>query len=398
MNEWAKVFSGPADGNHHDVLRTIATTWAGSVTTHAIERLGDRIASRSSGLLQYLSEWQSATADLDTVWNPAFGRADLAINGRRIDAADVATRVGLQLATAGECGVWTATVPPTVMTVAGHAIANVVSVEVEITASSGRITLQHGEGGETVLARGDDGNWSAEPDAPRATRLSEFIVARPIGLLSRSMLPADVGSRDILADCLPVELVSQDTIGVFQAGSDMIADLVPHYLPWISSLVRGVVVCEREASFHLTSGSWEDVPGYVHMSSPHIAIDMADTLIHEASHQYFYLLQRVGPFDDGTDPELYYSPATRTKRPVSRLLMALHAFVNVLELYEAVLARTTRDVGYVTANLPTLRNDIATLDAPLRGNPALTTLGQAMHDPLVTRLDALAPRLDALSA
>lgn len=68
------------------------------------------------------------------------------------------------------------------------------------------------------------------------------------------------------------------------------------------------------------------------MPYPHAAIDIAGTLVPESSHQYFYLLEKIGAIDDGSDQQLYYSPATRVDRPISRLPMAFHAFVNVLEV------------------------------------------------------------------
>ena len=152
------------------------------------------------------------------------------------------------------------------------------------------------------------------------------------------------------------------------------------------------VVCPQRAQYRLISGSWEDVPGFVHMSSPHGGIDIAEVLVHECAHQYFYMLQRLGPMDDASDATLYWSPPIRKNRPLSRVLMAYHALANVQLLYRAVRdnpANGEAVVRYVTVNEPDLQAAIRTLDEPLRHNPALTGFGRGLYEPLAAHMATL---------
>ena len=71
-------------------------------------------------------------------------------------------------------------------------------------------------------------------------------------------------------------------------------------------------------------------------------MDIAEVLVHECAHQYFYLLAYVGPYDDGSDERLYWSPPLRRNRPLSRILMAYHALANVRLFYAAVRASGMR--------------------------------------------------------
>jgi HEXXH motif-containing protein len=117
-------------------------------------------------------------------------------------------------------------------------------------------------------------------------------------------------------------------------------------------------------------------------------MDIAEILVHESSHQYFYLLERLGPVDDGADARRYWSPATGSERPLRRILIAYHAFSNVWLFYQACRASNVGS-DYLATNEPKIRRMITELDAPLRDNPALTALGRALHEPLAERIEAI---------
>jgi HEXXH motif-containing protein len=73
-------------------------------------------------------------------------------------------------------------------------------------------------------------------------------------------------------------------------------------------------------------------------------------------------------------------------RPLSRILIAYHASANVLLLYRRLIASGLEDEGYCANGEARLRSILDVLEAPLRDNPALTPLGQALCQPLMERI------------
>ena len=112
-------------------------------------------------------------------------------------------------------------------------------------------------------------------------------------------------------------------------------------------------------------------------------------LVHESSHQYFYVLQHFGSIADGSDTELYYSPVKRTGRPVTAILLAYHAFANVLLYYRECLERNLDDDGYCAKNEKQAVIELAQLECALQATPSLTPLGQALWEPLSQRINVL---------
>jgi HEXXH motif-containing protein len=108
-------------------------------------------------------------------------------------------------------------------------------------------------------------------------------------------------------------------------------------------------------------------------------------LIHEATHQYFHLLARYGALDDGTG-EMYFSPIKGTERPVNMILLAYHAFGNVLLFYRLCRRKRLKDAGYCRKNELQLLPQLRKLEEALVHTNALTPLGEALWRPLAVRL------------
>jgi len=378
----------PSDSTYEAIFDVIATTHARSVVDRILDGHRAEIERTSDGLAETLADWTMADASFSTVWDISFGRAGLAMKTERtLDLGEVAARVALRIAEAGHAGAWTAEVKPTPMMFANTLVDDVTTLEVDVGVERLDIVkLGRGDGASFVFRRnGTVGQWA--PDG--VATLPSFGVDAAIALLPATAVPRDVGSRDIFAECSPVESVDAQAQPAFQAGIDVLQNVAPRYVPWVERVLHGVVVCAMDAPFRLVSGSWEDIPAFIHLSCPHAPIDIADILVHESAHQYFYMLQRVGPLEDGSDTTLYWSPPTRKNRPLTRILMAFHALMNVLQVYESVREHDTADAAYVMANEPALRDDICALDEPLRRSDALTDLGRGLYEPLAERLETL---------
>ena len=86
------------------------------------------------------------------------------------------------------------------------------------------------------------------------------------------------------------------------------------------------------------SASIEEFPGLTFLSFPNPAVELAETLAHEASHHHFLALQRPTPLHDGTDTKEYFSPIKQKGRRIELILYAFHAFANAA-IYHRNLVR-----------------------------------------------------------
>ncbi|HSO34995.1 MAG TPA: HEXXH motif-containing putative peptide modification protein [Labilithrix sp.] len=193
---------------------------------------------------------------------------------------------------------------------------------------------------------------------------------------------------DSLPEGLAPSLADPAAIGAaYEAAYDVLAEGAPAYLAWVHRAVHSLLpVAARPGT--TTSSSFELHPGVVALSHESPAIAMADALVHEASHQHFYILGQLGPVDDGSDRTLYFSPARRADRPIDKILLAYHAFANVLLFY-----RQCRSNGVSGGDAELCERQerdyeacLATLQRPLETTRALTPLGRALFEPLAARL------------
>ena len=394
MSNWVHQFSFPCAEPCESVFEPIATSYGVAVANCLLERHADDIARASDGLVEFIRRWTAAPPVSTTAWDIAFGRAHLVLKEGRHDAAgalDAAVQVGLRLAAGGQSGRWSAQLAPTSIQLDDRVVDAVEQIEVhvdEVSWDAGtRLCLRLADG-SALLWRRDGDQWAGAG----GSRLASVGRSRPIYLLPRQAWPIVEDGGDVFRTCQPVDHISPSMTHSFEEGMAVLQNNVPDYLPWVERVLNGIVVCPVEAQCRLVSGSREDVPGFVCISSPHGGIDIAEILVHACAHQYFYMLQRVGAVDDASDRTLYWSPPIGKKHPLSRILMAYHALANVQLLYDAVRRNTAnppQDLRYVANNEPGLQAAIRALDTPLRDNPALTTLGRALYAPLAARLAAL---------
>jgi hypothetical protein len=390
MTDWIRQFSVPDRPADDAVLETVVTAQGQAVGSLLLNKYAIRIAESTTGLVDFIRAWIDRPSGRQTAWDLSFGRAHLALKEGKLDPVEAAVRVGLRIANCGQSGAWKASISPMCVQLDDRFAEEVTSVEV-ISEHGGAcgIWLRLASGHDLIWRRDRFGEpWSGD-----GGRLESVGVNRPIYLLPQNALPAENHGGEIFKECQPVSEITADIVQSFQDGFNVLARNAPQYIPWVERVLNGIVVASRQAEYRLVSGSWEDVPSFMHISSPHSGIDIAEILVHECAHQYFYMLQRVGHLDDSRDKQLYWSPPIRKNRPISRILMAYHALANVQLLYRAVLEDEKNDrvdIEYVRINEPDLQSALRALDEPLRGNPALTPLGRGLYEPLAEHLSAIA--------
>jgi HEXXH motif-containing protein len=195
-----------------------------------------------------------------------------------------------------------------------------------------------------------------------------------------------VGAHDFRDLNLPLlEKIGKKDVRVCRQALEILEAHAPAYYRWVFRIVRQVVLLRPENEL-LRSGGETNLLALIYMSCVAKPMALAEMLVHEASHHYFNLLCRVGPPDDGTDKNLYFSPAVNRPRPLDRILIAYHAFANISLLYRLCLDGGVADDGYCRAGLSQMLPQLEQLESPLRDNPALTPVGRALFEPLFSRL------------
>ena len=161
----------------------------------------------------------------------------------------------------------------------------------------------------------------------------------------------------------------------------------PVYADWAQRLLTVIVPIEAEDGYQI-SASYRHRCGEVAMSWRVRPEQMAEIMIHEASHQHFFLAGMLSAYDDGSDQQLYYSPVVKKHRPIRKILLAYHAFANVLLFYRhAHNALAGEERKWLLKESEKIMNELEELEVPLRSTKALTPLGRALWEPLSVQLN-----------
>jgi hypothetical protein len=162
---------------------------------------------------------------------------------------------------------------------------------------------------------------------------------------------------------------------------DLIEKFSPAYSLWIRRSTR-LIVPLISPSGEMISGSNSCRPGEVQISTNVSTIQIAEMLVHEASHQHLYMASRLAPLLDGSTDGEYYSPVLRRWRPAAKILLAFHAFANVERFLRTCVASGYDDHGVTEAHLRQIQQETTELGHPFRKGSGLTVQGARLLDPL----------------
>lgn len=113
------------------------------------------------------------------------------------------------------------------------------------------------------------------------------------------------------------------------------------------------------------------------MSQPNSLLEVGEVLIHECAHQHFHLACRVFPMKTETENGRYFSPPVGRDRPLDMILIAYHAFANVLTYYERAFDMSLGD--QLSQNRYTsFSQEVAVLESYLDNNKGLSELGRTI--------------------
>jgi hypothetical protein len=351
--------------------------------------------ARGGGLVDTLSNWNPGQNSFDTVWDLAFGEMIASLSsGTQFDISSSGAAVALRLHASGHTGEWEIDCEHPVrytfdrwLLPAGEAI----KVFADGEGVSVRTRLE-GVTQQTKFSRDADG-WNV-------TTNNTMLPVVNYQNIRWSILSGDYLSRSSRVNLLGTAQIDADVSGAGQnsdrlketggAALCLIDEFANTYLSWVRRVVRNLVPLPASPGM-FNSASGNLLPGTISVSNQTNACALAEMLVHEATHQYLYVLKRLGPIDDGTDETLYFSPFKNKGRPLTYIVFAYHAFGNILLFY-----RETRKNGLPPDEMPNnidkymseLLLKLRQLEQVLANATALTALGSGLWEPLRQQLHA----------
>ncbi|MCA9666699.1 MAG: hypothetical protein KC503_13965, partial [Myxococcales bacterium] len=315
-------FASPQQPLDLDAYELRLRRWSAMAVGLFAKHFGRQLAASAAGVAPLLERFCDDPGGLDRAFSPAIGEVRFALLTRFADeqqSLGAAAALALALAAEG----WPARMRLQFSSAAQlvfdrYALPASRALELDSNGSSARIVAEgHGV---LELSRGADG-WHAPP-SDGVTVLPRIASARPVVVLPRlpALIPlppgAALGALDgVSASC--------------EAALELVQRFAPSYLPWIARGVANIVPL-RTPPGSTSSASFDQLPRVVALTAQAPALDVAELLVHEASHQHVFMLTSVcGPVDDGSDRRLYPSPIKKAERPIDKILLAYHAVANM---------------------------------------------------------------------
>ncbi|NUO53101.1 MAG: hypothetical protein HOV80_29995 [Polyangiaceae bacterium] len=121
-----------------------------------------------------------------------------------------------------------------------------------------------------------------------------------------------------------------------QAALSLIHAHLPAFRREIDLLLRQLVPVGFFPESHL-SASYQEAIGTVYLSLHPSPLTMAEAIVHEVSHNKLNALLSLAPLIENDPSEVYTSPVRPDPRPIHGVLLAVHAFLPVEQLYKNML-------------------------------------------------------------
>jgi HEXXH motif-containing protein len=132
------------------------------------------------------------------------------------------------------------------------------------------------------------------------------------------------------------------------------------------------------------SASYREAVGTIYLTLHPNVMTMTEAVIHEFQHNKFNAASYSAAFMTNAFYPLYKSPVRPDPRPLWGIMLAVHAFLPVAELY-----RRMRDAGHELAAHPEFERRMSDVDLKnhegmemLRANASFTPAGRTLFDDL----------------
>jgi HEXXH motif-containing protein len=163
----------------------------------------------------------------------------------------------------------------------------------------------------------------------------------------------------------------------------LIEQFFPGELAEMGLMLREIIPVGYDPVRHL-SASYREVVGTVYLTLHPNLMTMTEAVVHEFQHNKLNVSSYSTDYLINAFHPLYRSPVRPDPRPLWGILLAVHAFLPVAELY-----RRMRDDGHPLATLPEFERRMSEIDLKnhegmemLRAHGEFTPAGRAMIDDL----------------
>lgn len=239
----------------------------------------------------------------------------------------------------------------------------------------GRLPLDRG-GMRTVCE--EPGGFRFESHYRRLGKVTHFATVdhNPIAAFEthpdKSGNPVDLGGRP-----------QGEWIGVLDEAFALIEAFMPRTFAEMRMMLHEVIPVGYDDVRHL-SASYREAIGTIYLTLHPNLLTMAEAVLHEFQHNKFNVASDSVEYVSNAFHPLYKSPVRPDPRPLWGILLAVHAFLPVAELY-----RRMRDAGHPFAAHPDFERRISELDLKnhegmqmLRAHAQFTAPGHALFSDL----------------
>ena len=382
-------FSNPLQQFDESLLQSIVQEYGKSIIEIFVEHASAVLQGAEKRLIDQMRALATAELRFEMVWSSALGRCLKCIDsGDELAYRRVSAELLLHAAAGGMPGNWEVNLGQySPFLWQDWRLPKCDYLAVESDGERACIRLHGVENHDTIF-------FGRTPDSPSKWHSSEAtslpsISLRPasaITILAKNTIDQET-ARGLGFPAVP-EVTEREYHTIAQA-MDLLRQQAPLHYSWVARVIRRVVVIESGPQRYLRSGSEAKLWGLIYVCDDPDPLSIAEILVHEASHQYFYLLTRLGDPVSGTSARTYYSPFVDAQRRLDRILLAYHAFSNVYLFYRE-FPLTAQQKVRVRQYLAKLLPDIKSIEGFITDSDELTPIGRGLVGPLINELNPVA--------
>jgi len=179
------------------------------------------------------------------------------------------------------------------------------------------------------------------------------------------------------------ERSEEEWVGALEQSFALVERFLPGEFAEMETMLHQVIPVGYDAVRHL-SASYREAVGTVYLTLHPSVMIMTEAVIHEFQHNKFNVSAYSADYLTNAFHPLYKSPVRPDPRPLWGILLAVHAFLPVAELY-----RRMRDGGHPLAATPDFDRRLSEIDLKnhegmemLRAHAELTQAGRELFDDL----------------
>jgi HEXXH motif-containing protein len=357
--EWvlapAKSFSCVQGSVDEEFFSQCAREYALSLASMVVENYGASCAPAPT-LLSEMLEHPLASGHMP-LWCPELGHCLLALRSQKLSPGQRGlTQLAINLLSAGVPGTWELEfAEPLRLRWDRFLLPKAIHLKIDSDGKEARVDIR-GPESHHALRFYAAGNGQRQWEGADAEAIPHLELGDNRALLLSAVHFKEL---DFPAPVLPgVEVVTEEHKRHLSTPLDLFREHFPSWSSWFDRVIRSITISQSPPE-GIHSGTVEGYYGSIWISDSGDVLKVAESLIHEASHQYYFLLSRLEPLtnDDG---RRFYSPFVHRERPPDKLLLAYHAFTNVEIFYleclrlgikpaqcELVLAQLERELSHV---------------------------------------------------